>query len=218
MSKARLATESQSLIGLSKTSSIGTAADIGIGARPELQRARMRRQADVDRQHPQLLQQLQHARLGRDRQRHDQHVDAGDAGEFDQFRDGAELGVAGDDAAASACRRDRRRCRRCGCRCRAAVSTERISASAALPPPTMTARRSMRPSRAQRRISLRHDETQAENADEADDEPDAEQQARIVFRHLQDEAGQRHQREGRRPRPAAIRPKVATGRISADTW
>ena len=72
-------------------------ADVGIGARAELQLVGMRREADVDRQHPELLQQREHARLGGQRQRHDQHVDARDAGELDQLGDGAELGIAGDE-------------------------------------------------------------------------------------------------------------------------
>ena len=70
-------------------------ADVGIGARTEAQLVGMRRQADVDRQHPQLLQQRQHPRLGGQRQRHDQHVDARDAREINQLGDVAELGIAG---------------------------------------------------------------------------------------------------------------------------
>ena len=70
---------------------------IGIGARPKPQLIAVRRQSDVDGKHPELLQERQHARFGRQRQRDDQHVDAGDAGELDQFRDIAEFRIAGDD-------------------------------------------------------------------------------------------------------------------------
>ena len=55
----------------------------------------MGRQADVDRQHPQLLQHFENARLRRDRQREQHEVDAGAAGEFDDVVDLAELRVAG---------------------------------------------------------------------------------------------------------------------------
>ena len=55
----------------------------------------MRREADVDRQHPELLEHLQDARLGRDRQREDHEVDAGAAREFDEVVDRAELLQAG---------------------------------------------------------------------------------------------------------------------------
>ena len=75
----------------------GDLADEGIGARPEAQLVGVRRQADVDRQHPELAHHLQHAVLGRDGQRHDEQVDARDAAEIDQFGDIAELRVAGDD-------------------------------------------------------------------------------------------------------------------------
>ena len=177
-------------------------ADVGIGARAEPQLVGVRRQPDVDRQHPELLQQRQHARLGGQRQRHDQHVDARDAGELDQLGDVAELGIAGHHRRRARCRRGRRRCRRCGCRCRAACSTERISASAALPPPTITARRSMRPLRAQRRIMPRQAPAEAEQQQEAGDEPAAEPHAREVGRDLHEEAGQRQQRRRCRTRPA----------------
>ena len=66
-------------------------ADVGVGARAEAQLVGMCRQADVDRQHPQLLQHLQDARFRRDRQREDHQVDAGAAREFDQIVDRAEL-------------------------------------------------------------------------------------------------------------------------------
>ena len=57
----------------------------------------MRRQPDVQRQHPEALQERQDALLGRQRQGDDEHVDAGAPGEFHQLADIAELGVAGDD-------------------------------------------------------------------------------------------------------------------------
>ena len=70
-------------------------AEIGIGAGAEAQLVGMRRQADIDRQHPQLLQHFEDARLGRDRQRKEHEVDAGAAGEFDDVVDLAEFGAAG---------------------------------------------------------------------------------------------------------------------------
>ena len=70
-------------------------AEIGIGAGTEAQLVGVRGEADVDRQHPQLLQHLQDARLGRDRQREQHEVDAGAAGEFDDVVDLAELRAAG---------------------------------------------------------------------------------------------------------------------------
>ena len=70
-------------------------AEIGIGAGTEAQLVGVRRQADVDRQHPQLLQHFQDARLGRNRQREQHEVDAGAAGEFDDIVDLAELRAAG---------------------------------------------------------------------------------------------------------------------------
>jgi len=54
----------------------------------------VRRQPDIDRQYPQLLEHLQDAVLGRDRQREDHQIDAGRTGEFDQVLDRAELGNA----------------------------------------------------------------------------------------------------------------------------
>ena len=70
-------------------------ADVGVGARAEPQLVGVRREADVDRQHPELLEHLQDARLGRDRQREDHEVDAGAAREFDEVVDRAELLQAG---------------------------------------------------------------------------------------------------------------------------
>ena len=49
----------------------------------------VRRQPDIDRQHPQRLKHLQDAVLGRDRQREDHQIDTGRAGEFHQIVDGA---------------------------------------------------------------------------------------------------------------------------------
>ena len=85
-------------------------ADVGIGARAEAQLVGVRREADVDRQHPELLEHLQDAALGRDRQREDHEVDARAAGEFDEVVDRAELGDAG--AAVERGRRCGRRTRR----------------------------------------------------------------------------------------------------------
>ena len=70
-------------------------AEIGIGAGTEAQLVGMGRKPDIDRQHPQLLQHLQNARLGRDRQREQHEVDAGAARQFDDVVDLAELGAAG---------------------------------------------------------------------------------------------------------------------------
>ncbi len=70
-------------------------ADIGIGARAEAQLVGVRGEADVDRQHPELLEHLQDAAFRRDRQREDHQIDAGVAGELHEIVDGAELGHAG---------------------------------------------------------------------------------------------------------------------------
>src|SRR5262249_30997661 len=70
--------------------------EIGIGARAEAQLIVVRREPDIDRQHPQLLEHLQDAALGRDRQREENKIDAGLARELDQVVDGAELLVAAD--------------------------------------------------------------------------------------------------------------------------
>src|SRR4029077_2418698 len=51
----------------------------------------MRREADVYRQHPELLQHLQDAAFGRDRQRENHEIDTGLAREFDEIVDRAEL-------------------------------------------------------------------------------------------------------------------------------
>ncbi len=96
-------------------------ADIRIGARPETQLVRMRRQPDVDRQHPELLEHLQDAALGRDRQREDHQVDAGAARELDQLVDGAELLAVRGRRRARGRRRDRRTRRPRGRRNRAAT-------------------------------------------------------------------------------------------------
>ena len=55
----------------------------------------MGRKPDIDRQHPQLLQHLENARLRRDRQREQHEIDPGAAGEFDDVVDLAELWAAG---------------------------------------------------------------------------------------------------------------------------
>ncbi len=70
-------------------------ADVGIGARAELQLVGMGRQPDVDRQHPQFLQHLQDAALRRNRQREDHQIDARAPSEFHQVIDRAELALAG---------------------------------------------------------------------------------------------------------------------------
>ena len=70
-------------------------AEIGIGAGTEAQLVGVGGQADVDRQHPQLLQHFEDARLRRNRQREQHEVDAGAAGEFDDVVDLAELRAAG---------------------------------------------------------------------------------------------------------------------------
>ena len=77
------------------------AADVGIGARAELQLVGVGGEPDVDRQHPQLLQHLQDAAFRRDRQREDHQVDAGAARELDQVVDAAELALAGAFGAAA---------------------------------------------------------------------------------------------------------------------
>ncbi len=75
----------------------GKRAFVGIGARTETQLVGMRRQANVDWQHPEFLQKLQHPLFRRERQRHDEHVDPRHAAELNQFGHRAELGIAGDD-------------------------------------------------------------------------------------------------------------------------
>ena len=70
-------------------------AEIGIGAGTETQLVGMGRKPDIDRQHPQLLQHLENAGLGRDRQREQHEVDAGAARQFDDVVHLAELGAAG---------------------------------------------------------------------------------------------------------------------------
>jgi hypothetical protein len=54
----------------------------------------MRSEPDIDRQDPELLQHLQDAALGRDRQCEDHEIDARLARELDQIVDGAELRAA----------------------------------------------------------------------------------------------------------------------------
>ena len=90
-------------------------AEIGIGAGTEAQLVGVGRQADVDRQHPQLLQHFEDARFRRDRQREQHEVDAGAAGEFDDVVDLAELWAAGAgvERAISRCGRRTRRARGC---------------------------------------------------------------------------------------------------------
>src|SRR3546814_15814159 len=75
---------------------------MGIGTRAEAKTIGMSRQANVHRQYPQLAQQLQDARLGGGGKGDDQHVDAGETGELKQFRESAELRIAGDHDRSSA--------------------------------------------------------------------------------------------------------------------
>ncbi len=70
-------------------------AEIGIGAGTEAQLVGVGGKADIDRQHPELLQHFQDARLRRDRQREQHEVDAGAAGELDDVVDLAEFRAAG---------------------------------------------------------------------------------------------------------------------------
>ena len=125
------------------------AADIGIGARPETQLVAMRRQADVDRQHPELLEHLQDAVFGRDRQREDHKIDAGAAREFDEIVDGAELlqAAAGGGCAVVAAVVEHADHAHVAVRLRAQRTDQAFAGS---PPPTMTVRRVSRPSRIQR--------------------------------------------------------------------
>ncbi len=69
-------------------------ADIGIGAGTKPQLVGVRGKADIDRQHPELLQHLQDAAFRRNRQRENDQIDAGVARELDEIVDGAELGYA----------------------------------------------------------------------------------------------------------------------------
>ena len=70
-------------------------AEIGIGAGTEAQLVGVGGQADIDRQHPQLLQHFENPRLRRNRQREQHEIDAGAAGEFDDVVDLAEFRAAG---------------------------------------------------------------------------------------------------------------------------
>ena len=192
-------------------------ADEGIGARAKLQRVGMRRQPDIDRQHPQLLQQLQHAHFGGQRQRHDQHVDAGDAGELDQFGNGAELGIAGNDrrrALVAAIVEDAadadivvgllfdRADQHFGRLAAADDDGAALHAAIARPAPD----------------EFRHHQPETEEQDEADDEPGAEQAG---ANSPPTSSWRRRSTPSARRLPAQtsrMRPKLAIGRISATTW
>ena len=170
----------------------------GIGARAELQRVRMRGKPDVDGQHPELLQERQDTRLGGQRQRDDQHVDARDAGEFDEFRDGAELRIAGDQ---------RRRA--------LVVAVVEDAADADVVVGLLLDRADQRLGGlasaddhraaldgAVARPALDHpgkQEAQAQQQDEPGHEPGAEPQARKIARQFEEEANHRKQRQ--RPGP-----------------
>ena len=71
-------------------------AEIGVGAGAEAQLVGMRREPDIDRQHPKLLEHLQDAAFGHDRQREDHEIDAGPPRELDQIVHRAELARSGD--------------------------------------------------------------------------------------------------------------------------
>ncbi|MNE28263.1 hypothetical protein D3C80_1216990 [compost metagenome] len=70
---------------------------MGIGAGTETQLVGMGRDADIDRQHPELAQKLENACLGAERQGDDQHIEFRQTGEFHQFRKGAKLRITGDN-------------------------------------------------------------------------------------------------------------------------
>ena len=70
-------------------------AEIGIGAGPETQFVGVRGQADIHRQHPQLLEHLQNAGFGRDRQREQHEIEPGPPREFEHVVDLAELRASG---------------------------------------------------------------------------------------------------------------------------
>src|SRR3954451_18837644 len=70
-------------------------ANIGIGAGAEAQLVGVRGEADIHRQHPELLQHLQDARLGGDRPSEHQEIYPGAAGELDDIVILAELARAG---------------------------------------------------------------------------------------------------------------------------
>ena len=72
-------------------------ADVGIGARAEPQLVHVRGEPHVDRQHPQLAHHLQDALFRRQRQRHEDEIDARQARELDEIIDRAELRDAADD-------------------------------------------------------------------------------------------------------------------------
>ena len=110
-------------------------ADIGIGARPEPELVAVRRQADIDRQHPQLLEQLEQAPLGRDRQRHDEEIEPRVPRELRPADRYCRASDSRRRRARPACCRDRRTCRRCGCRYPVEASSALIKSSAAGPPP-----------------------------------------------------------------------------------
>ena len=71
-------------------------AEIGIGARAELQRRGLARDADVHRKLPEPLQDVQQPRLRRKRDRRDDEVDAFVAGEIGEFLRSCRSCGAGD--------------------------------------------------------------------------------------------------------------------------
>ncbi len=74
----------------------GHAADVGIGVLAQAQLGAQRRDADVDREREQPLQDLHKALLGVSGTGDDQEVDAGIAAEVRQLLEVAELGIAAD--------------------------------------------------------------------------------------------------------------------------
>ena len=72
----------------------GDLAKIGIGAGPEAEFVVVCGQPDIDRQHPQLLQHLENARFGGNRQGEQHEVDARAPREFHDIVDLPELGAA----------------------------------------------------------------------------------------------------------------------------
>ena len=116
-------------------------ADIGIGARPEAQAVGVRRETDVDRQHPQLAQHRENALLGGDGQREDHQIDARVCARTRRDRRPSRAWGSPRPSRASARRRDRRRRRECGFRRNRPLADRAASSPPISPPPTTTVRR-----------------------------------------------------------------------------